>query len=195
MSLRRSGSRSERADNRARPPAGVPTRPSGLHRDFGQDPSRHLRRRMYRFPQDLWDRTRQGRKHQNPSAYPKRQLRLRDKLFFLTCVILDVRGPNRQPTNLYPIRSAVENENRREFVKLREEAYTFQALDDARGGYARSVMAERVSLFVFASRPLSRFLTDACGYSWRMCRRRKAYRSRKALRSCCWPISTSNVRH
>lgn len=52
----------------------------------------------------------------------------------------------RQPTNLYPIRSAVENENRREFEKLREEAYTFQALDDARGGYARTVMAERVRI-------------------------------------------------
>ncbi|POY71024.1 hypothetical protein BMF94_5949 [Rhodotorula taiwanensis] len=50
-----------------------------------------------------------------------------------------------QPTNLYPIRSAVENENRREFEKLREEAYTFQALDDSRGGYARTVMAERLA--------------------------------------------------
>ncbi|GAA5988260.1 hypothetical protein JCM10908_002134 [Rhodotorula pacifica] len=50
-----------------------------------------------------------------------------------------------QPTNLYPIRSAVENENRREFEKLREEAYTFQALDDARGGYAHSVMGERLA--------------------------------------------------
>ncbi|GAA5880174.1 hypothetical protein JCM3774_006074 [Rhodotorula dairenensis] len=67
--------------------------------------------------------------------------------FLKTCGTELGRGGNIkiQPTNLYPIRSAVENENRREFEKLREEAFTFQALDDARGGYARSVMAERLA--------------------------------------------------
>ncbi|KAL7342683.1 hypothetical protein BJY59DRAFT_534208 [Rhodotorula toruloides] len=49
-----------------------------------------------------------------------------------------------QPTNLYPLRKAVDDENRREFEKLKEQAYTFQALDDSRGAYAESVLGERV---------------------------------------------------
>ncbi|GAA6052067.1 hypothetical protein NBRC10513_002652 [Rhodotorula toruloides] len=50
-----------------------------------------------------------------------------------------------QPTNLYPLRKAVDDENRREFEKLKEQAYTFQALDDSRGAYAESVLGERLA--------------------------------------------------
>ncbi|GAA5907901.1 hypothetical protein JCM6882_001521 [Rhodosporidiobolus microsporus] len=50
-----------------------------------------------------------------------------------------------QPTNLYPLRQNVDSENAREFAKLKEQAYTFQALDDSRGGFARMQMKERLA--------------------------------------------------
>ncbi|GAA6051095.1 hypothetical protein JCM3770_004710 [Rhodotorula araucariae] len=50
-----------------------------------------------------------------------------------------------QPTNLYPLRRDVENENHREFNKLKEQAYTFKALDDAKGQYAEVVMKEKLA--------------------------------------------------
>ncbi|GAA5824525.1 hypothetical protein JCM11251_000458 [Rhodosporidiobolus azoricus] len=50
-----------------------------------------------------------------------------------------------QPTNLYPLRKNVDNENAREFAKLKEQAYTFHAMDDSRGGFARMQMKERLS--------------------------------------------------
>ncbi|GAA6009141.1 hypothetical protein JCM10207_004280 [Rhodosporidiobolus poonsookiae] len=50
-----------------------------------------------------------------------------------------------QPTNLYPLRRNVDEENDREFKKLKEPAYTFQALDDSRGGYGRMQMKERLA--------------------------------------------------
>ncbi|GAA5844694.1 hypothetical protein JCM9279_002884 [Rhodotorula babjevae] len=50
-----------------------------------------------------------------------------------------------QPTNLYPLRRDVEEENRREFAKLKETAYTFKALDAAKGQYAEAVIKERLA--------------------------------------------------
>ncbi|GAA5908707.1 hypothetical protein JCM5296_002682 [Sporobolomyces johnsonii] len=50
-----------------------------------------------------------------------------------------------KPTNLYPTRDAVDKENTSEFAKLKEETYTFAAVDEARGDYARSIMKERLS--------------------------------------------------
>ncbi|GAA5979052.1 hypothetical protein JCM11641_004956 [Rhodosporidiobolus odoratus] len=50
-----------------------------------------------------------------------------------------------QPTNLYPLRSNVDAENDREFKKLKEPAFAFQALDDSRGAYARTQMKDRLA--------------------------------------------------
>lgn len=49
-----------------------------------------------------------------------------------------------QPTNLYPLRKAVEEENEREFRKLQEQSYEFTALDDSRGEYAATVKEKRL---------------------------------------------------
>ncbi|GAA6034605.1 hypothetical protein JCM8097_005419 [Rhodosporidiobolus ruineniae] len=50
-----------------------------------------------------------------------------------------------QPTNLYPLRKSVDEENRREFEKLKEASFKFAALDDSRGGYAKMQMKERLT--------------------------------------------------
>ncbi|GAA5903502.1 DEAD/DEAH box helicase [Sporobolomyces salmoneus] len=46
-----------------------------------------------------------------------------------------------RPTNLYPKRQDVDNENTREFNALKEEEIKFQAIDDARGDYAKTQLA------------------------------------------------------
>lgn len=49
-----------------------------------------------------------------------------------------------QPTNLYPLRAAVNAENEREFKKLKERAFTFYADDTSKGPRAADVMKNRV---------------------------------------------------
>lgn len=120
--------------------AGLSARPSRVHCDARQDPPWDLRRGLHGFPRDVRDGTGPRREHQDSGASRFRF----DGSQRLPCPSLTPRRAAPQPTNLYPIRKAVEDENRREFEKLKEEAYKFEALDDSRGGYARSVMKERV---------------------------------------------------
>ncbi|GAA5936423.1 hypothetical protein JCM10213_000315 [Rhodosporidiobolus nylandii] len=50
-----------------------------------------------------------------------------------------------QPTNLYPLKKDVDGENAREFARLKEQQFTFAALDDSRGGYAKTQVKERLA--------------------------------------------------
>ena len=50
-----------------------------------------------------------------------------------------------KPTNLYPLRAAVNSENEREFKKLNEHAFTFIADDTSRGPRGADLMKNRVS--------------------------------------------------
>ncbi|GAA5935910.1 uncharacterized protein JCM15063_001846 [Sporobolomyces koalae] len=45
-----------------------------------------------------------------------------------------------RPTNLYPTRKDVDNENQREFAALKEEEFEFKATDEARGAYGQTQM-------------------------------------------------------
>ncbi|GAA6062371.1 hypothetical protein JCM10212_004217 [Sporobolomyces blumeae] len=49
-----------------------------------------------------------------------------------------------RPTNLYPIRADVDKENNAEFRKLKEEEFTFKAIDAARGEWAKQTMKSRL---------------------------------------------------
>ncbi|GAA5956414.1 hypothetical protein JCM3765_005655 [Sporobolomyces pararoseus] len=49
-----------------------------------------------------------------------------------------------RPTMILPLRENVESVNKREFDLLREAEYTFEALDEAQGSYAKIVMSSRV---------------------------------------------------
>lgn len=89
---------------------------------------------MHALSRKLRSRTRQRRQHRHSGASDF-TLRFERAAYLVS--------PS-QPTNLYPLRKAVDDENRREFEKLKEQAYTFQALDDSRGAYAESVLGERV---------------------------------------------------
>lgn len=50
-----------------------------------------------------------------------------------------------KPTNLYPLRAAVDSENQREYAKIEGPEHKFRAADDYRGTRGEREMATRVS--------------------------------------------------
>lgn len=57
-----------------------------------------------------------------------------------------------QPTNLYPRRQAVDDENRREFKNLKEEEYVFKADDQSRGDWGATQLKRVISTSVTSIR-------------------------------------------